>query len=72
MSVEPQKNEFTIRTGQGKVAVCYLDEKTVVRRDGNGIKLSDVHAGVRAYCHCSAMNEGKHYSEQLVVRNNKR
>ncbi len=67
VAVDPAKNEFTIRTNQGEVAVCFVDSKTVLRRGRKNIGLDDVRPGDRAYCHCAAMNEGKHYSVQLVL-----
>ena len=71
VKVEPTKSEFTIRTNQGEVALCFIDAETVLKRDGRRIELNEVHAGERAYCHCAAMKDGKHYSEQLLLEKKK-
>ena len=66
-SVEPAKNQFTFQTNQGEVAVCVIDEKSEIRRDGRKIKLDEVRPGERAYCHCAALKNGKHYSVELLI-----
>lgn len=67
VKVEAEKNQFSIETDRGQVVLCVIDEKTVVKREGKKIELRDVQAGERARCHCAALREGKHYSEQLLL-----
>lgn len=71
VTVEPEKNEFTFETDQGRIVVCVIDAKTVLKRDGKTIQLGDVRAGERARCHCAAVKEGKHYSQQLLLEKKK-
>ncbi len=70
VKVAPAKNEFTIQTDEGEVAVCLVDGKTVIKRGDKSIRLNEVRAGERAYCHCAAMKNGKHYSEQVLLEKN--
>ena len=67
VSVDPDKNEFTINTETDHAVVCFVDSKTVVKRDGRKIDLGEVRAGERARCHCAAIKGGKHYSQQLLL-----
>ncbi len=69
--VEPAKNEFTIETDQGHQVLCVIDAKTVLKRDNKTIKLDDVRPGERARCHCAAIKDGKHYSQQLLLEKEK-
>lgn len=71
VKVEPDKNEFTVKTNQGEVAVCFIDDKSVVERGGKKIKLDEVRPGDRAYCHCSAEKNGRHYSVELQINKDK-
>ena len=67
VKVELENNEFTIKTYQGHLVVCVIDAQTVLKLDGRTIKLSDVRLGQRARCHCAALKNGKHYSQQLLL-----
>ncbi len=71
VKVAPAKNEFTIQTNEGEVAVCLVDAKTVIKRGEKRIRLNDVRAGERAYCHCAVMKNGKQYSEQVLLEKSK-
>lgn len=69
LKVDEAKKEFTIKTYYGQVVECLINAKTVMKdSDGKRINFSEVHAGDRAYCHCDAMREGKHYSVYLLVK----
>lgn len=69
LKVDKAKNEFTIKTYRGQVVECLANAKTVVKDSGGKrISLSEVRAGDRAYCHCDAMRDGKHYSVYLLVK----
>lgn len=69
LKVNPAKAEFTIKTYHGEVVECLMNAKTVVKNsDGKRIHFREVRAGDRAYCHCDAMRDGKHYSVYLLVK----
>ncbi len=65
--VEPEKNQFEIRTDAGRVVLCLIDEETTIKRGSEKIKLKEVRRGQRAYCHCAALRNGRHYSTSLLV-----
>lgn len=65
--VEPEKNQFEIKTDTDHVALCLIDEKTKLRRGDKPIALKDVRPGERARCHCAARRDGRHYSQSLLL-----
>ncbi len=65
--VEPDKNRFEIRTDAGRVVLCLIDEETTIKRGSEKIELEEVTRGQRAYCHCAALRNGRHYSTSLLV-----
>lgn len=65
--VEPKKNEFKIKTDAGRVVLCLIDDKTRLKRGSEKISLKDVRPGERARCHCSALRNGRHYSQSLLL-----
>lgn len=65
--VEAEKNEFEIKTDAGRVVLCLINEDTTVKRGTETIRLKDVKPGDRAFCHCAALRNGRHYSTSLRV-----
>lgn len=70
--VEPEKNQFEIKTDAGHVVLCLIDDKTSVRRGDKPISLKDVQPGERAHCHCAALRGDRHYSASLLLETPKK
>lgn len=71
VSVDTEKNKFALETHRGRTVVCFIDARTVVKRAGRRIELNEVRVGERARCHCAALRDGRHYSQQLLLEKNK-
>jgi len=65
--INPAAQTFAVRTHPNTTLLCYLDSKSIVRRDGKGIHLEDIHEGERVRCKCSEHSGGRHYSLELLV-----
>ncbi len=65
--VEPENHQFEIKTDRDRIVLCYVDDKSTLRRGTAKITLKEVRVGDRARCHCVAQKEGRHYSQSLLL-----
>ncbi len=65
--IDPAAQTFALQTASPTTVLCYLDSKSIVRRNGKEIRLEDIHDGERVRCKCSEHSGGRHYSLELLV-----
>lgn len=65
--IDPAAQTFAVQTAPHTIVLCYLDSKSIVRRNGKEIRLEDIHNGERVRCKCSEHSGGRHYSLELLV-----
>ncbi len=65
--VDPAKGTFEIRTVGHETVPCYVNSRSIIRRNGKPVTLAQVREGERARCICAEQSGERHYSLELLL-----